>query len=157
MPAPQNMFDIEINDKIDDDNLTQKQVVDLYMDIKSKQTFLQKKMKDIYKAKNIESTGDTQIEFAKQCHQNQGLPLPRMARENENMKHKELVQIDTTIPKGVAESVKGIVLNLKPALRQIYFVGNGLSGSEFSSILASVDDGSGKQNDVRSIIYGGKN
>ena len=68
MPQPQNMFDIEINDKIDDNNLTQKQVVDLYMDIKSKQTFLQKKMKDIYKAKNIESTGDTQIEFAKQCH-----------------------------------------------------------------------------------------
>ena len=60
------------------------------------------------------------------------------------MKHKELVQIDTTIPIGVAESVKGIVLNLKPALRQIYFVGNGLSGSEFSNILASVDDGSGK-------------
>lgn len=68
MPQPQNMFDIEINDKIDDNNLTQKQVVDMYMDIKSKQTFLQKKMKDIYKAKNIESTGDTQIEFAKQCH-----------------------------------------------------------------------------------------
>ena len=89
----------------------------MYMDIKSKQTFLQKKMKDIYKAKNIESTGDTQIEFAKQCHQNQGLPLPRLANDNENMKHKELVQIDTTIPIGVAKSVKGIVLNLKPALR----------------------------------------
>lgn len=61
------------------------------MDVKSKQTFLQKKMKHIYRAKNKEATGDAQLEFAKQCHKNQGLPLPRLSRENENMKLKELV------------------------------------------------------------------
>ena len=44
----------------------------------NREKFLNKKMKNIFRSKNIEATHDPEIEFAKQCQKNGGIPLPNL-------------------------------------------------------------------------------
>ena len=125
----------------------------MFLNVRKREEFYQGKMKNIFKPESIEETGDPVIEFAKACHKNSGLPLVSIANQDQgSSKFHNLVQIDCSLPVGVAASLKGIVRNVDVPLKQIYFYNNNLSGEELTSILLCPREDQFKQ--VRSIIYG---
>ena len=111
-------------------------------------------MKNIFEAKQ-ENSVDPEVRFAKECHKNSGLPLLPMTEVQEMDGFCNYVQIDKTVHKGIAESVKGYFQKVKLPIRQIYLVNNQLYADQFISIMSSLTPQ--QQNHVRSIIYGGKN
>ena len=109
------------------------------MGVHNREKFLNKKMKNIFRSKNIEATHDPEIEFAKECHKHAGIPLPNLPLDPaDSIQHYNLVHIDVNLPIGVPESINGITNNIKVPLKQIYLVNNQMYADEFISILATV-------------------
>lgn len=94
------------------------EVLDMFLNVRKREEFYQGKMKNIFKPESIEETGDPATEFAKACHKNSGLPLVSIANQDQgSSKVHNLVQIDCSLPVGVAASLKGIVRNVNVPLK----------------------------------------
>lgn len=56
-----------------------KYLVQMLMNVRKKEIFLQNKMKNIFEPK-MENSVDPEIQYAKECHKNAGLPILRMTQ-----------------------------------------------------------------------------
>lgn len=63
-----------------------------------RESFLQKDLKQIFNSENQESSSTFPVEYAKQCHKNNGLPKPKIAICPEGLADNHYVLINETLP-----------------------------------------------------------
>lgn len=111
------------------------------MHTKNRQIFLQKDIHDIYKeSTQREHNRDSkaQVEFAKSCQRNNGVPMPNVVNNRAGNYDGNFVIVDETLPEGQSFGISDAFKDLVFQVNQICLCNNNLTGASFARILSSL-------------------